>query len=733
MIETNGTNLKDIVSEIEKNTILLPDFQREFKWKDEQMQKGIICSVLARMPIGSILILKSKNDEYACKRIGSKNSIPNFQNNCEVNFLLDGQQRLTVLANVFSNVIFEGISGYSELANPNALKRRFFLRIPRWTQLFESDDISDLFGIKKLIFPLKKPDSDEPDFLTETIKPFIECASFNVNDKTPYNPNRELGTALDNYCINFETVYLIPLFLLSPIGNCPGAIRLRFETITRSIADSVIDEIIAKYVNQSSEEEKFKILSILYDKNIPSKIDETSLRAELENRKSEWNMNIIIFLDTCVGKAKLNQIIVTEKNRARAIDIYENLNRGGISLNTFDLIMAKVAKESNENFYKRLIKNIKKSKKQDYPKIIPDPIARLFSNESEYNASEKLFVYNESKNEISVKYTDAFLNVAALCFYNEDLSFDKAKLENIKRESILNINSKYINEECENICTALDRAFFFFNIRCGIRNINEINYSLMITIVATIFMNDNLFKDKNVHDILEAWYWASLFSGEFDTDQNTKAISSLKLLTQSFSKKKSVNKLEWLKKISDSVFADGSNFASKELLLMERAKYDKLPKGSLRNFVCEYFLSKTYKDMFDDEKVISVFVPDKLEAHHLIPLGSIKDSSQIDTADLRNNNAHICNSPLNFVFITPEANKQISSKELPSYARDLLAEAKSSLGIPTDFNETSFKAKLNDSKNENEKEDFIKSLLSNRFEYIKGDVKYRISQLLGNL
>ena len=40
----------------------------------------------------------------------------------------------------------------------------------------------------------------------------------------------------------------------------------------------------------------------------------------------------------------LNKIEVSGEQRDRAIDIYENLNRGGISLNTFDLVMARVQK-----------------------------------------------------------------------------------------------------------------------------------------------------------------------------------------------------------------------------------------------------------------------------------------------------------------------------------------------------------------------------------------------------
>ena len=57
-----------------------------------------------------------------------------------------------------------------------------------------------------------------------------------------------------------------------------------------------------------------------------------------------------------------------ESQRARAIDIYENLNMGGVSLNTFDLIMARVAKVSKKNFLMRLKEDM--GKERSYPSSI---------------------------------------------------------------------------------------------------------------------------------------------------------------------------------------------------------------------------------------------------------------------------------------------------------------------------------------------------------------------------
>lgn len=70
MASANISDFKEIVRDIDNKKILLPDFQRDFVWKDEERQKKIVASVLTKMPIGSILLLQSSADEYCSKVIG---------------------------------------------------------------------------------------------------------------------------------------------------------------------------------------------------------------------------------------------------------------------------------------------------------------------------------------------------------------------------------------------------------------------------------------------------------------------------------------------------------------------------------------------------------------------------------------------------------------------------------------------------------------------------------------
>lgn len=70
MSDLNTSNLVEIINRVERNQILLPDFQRDFVWKDEEQQKQLVASVLCKMPVGSILLLESEPDDYAAKVIG---------------------------------------------------------------------------------------------------------------------------------------------------------------------------------------------------------------------------------------------------------------------------------------------------------------------------------------------------------------------------------------------------------------------------------------------------------------------------------------------------------------------------------------------------------------------------------------------------------------------------------------------------------------------------------------
>ena len=67
---TSPIKLDDLIQKIEDQELVLPDFQRNFVWTEDKM-KSLFASVLCQMPIGSILVLDSDKNDFACKKIGA--------------------------------------------------------------------------------------------------------------------------------------------------------------------------------------------------------------------------------------------------------------------------------------------------------------------------------------------------------------------------------------------------------------------------------------------------------------------------------------------------------------------------------------------------------------------------------------------------------------------------------------------------------------------------------------
>jgi len=711
MNNENKSDLKDLLADIDNNRILLPDFQRRFVWKTEDVQTKLVASVLARMPIGSILLLESNVDEYASKLIGRKITPDLSQVEGEVRFLLDGQQRMTVLANVFSNVIHNNCKKVSDLNSPS-LKKRFFLAIPKWNTVESVEE--DWFGVRSFNFPyrdLKK----EPIFLSSDMEKHVKCYSFKSNGDEPYNPRNKLSSELNNFCIGAnEKFYLVPLFLLCATNDTE---TLKYEKILERIADSIEEEIEERYSILTEEDREQFCKSIFGDDCDVASLDKLKERLSQHN-KPLWLRYFKEYLDKCVSELQLNRIVVSADQRVRAIDIYENLNRGGISLNTFDLIMARVATVTSKSFDNQIEEDIRALREyKNY--VVPDAVLNYFLKLNMYNATLNTKCLNDEKNEISSKYIDVFLDV--LCLYLNNKAFDESgfnleniKVDHIKKEAILKMDPTEIVEYEPRVVQAIDRAMFFLQSRCGIRNIAEINYSLVVVLIAFIFISDEFYKEKNNHDLLEAWYWASMFSGEFDKDQNSKLIANLKHIIKTIHKK---SDKAWILNMKDKVFAM-PDFSDENLVLMKKTDEDKYPKEVLRHLVCQFYLSKTYSDLFNSNDVVNVFAEyaDELEEHHIIPLGSATTIEK-SAAALRNDTGSICNSPLNFALITKTANKKVLSDSLEGYYKRITDESKSSLNIP--YTESTIN------------EDEIRNVLKTRYSSTSGAIKSRISNLLG--
>ncbi len=94
MFKTNEVLLKNLIDDVEKGKIQLPDFQRGWVWDDDRI-KGLLASVSRGFPMGAVMTL-SAGSEIKFRTRPIEGVAPESVGEAEA-FLLDGQQRLTSL------------------------------------------------------------------------------------------------------------------------------------------------------------------------------------------------------------------------------------------------------------------------------------------------------------------------------------------------------------------------------------------------------------------------------------------------------------------------------------------------------------------------------------------------------------------------------------------------------------------------------------------------------------
>lgn len=98
-ITPSSPRLATLLSDVERGNIKIPVFQREFIWSDEQII-SLLDSIYRGFPVGSLLMWSTREELNHERNIGGF-TLPITPDDYPVNYILDGQQRLTTLYGVF--------------------------------------------------------------------------------------------------------------------------------------------------------------------------------------------------------------------------------------------------------------------------------------------------------------------------------------------------------------------------------------------------------------------------------------------------------------------------------------------------------------------------------------------------------------------------------------------------------------------------------------------------------
>ena len=470
-------SLQDLSTKVHNEEIQLPDFQRPFVW-DEQKQRSMIASYLIGVPLGSLLLFRGRRDEYNSLAIGTiGKSLPMSPPEEVVEYLLDGQQRITTLMSVFS----DWFEGKSSLEIKEMLKQKnrkpqalFSVLHKRWfIDLNKDMQWINLFGLQKLEVDLKRFDSDGEAETLERTKVIRAKSISNGTKDEPYHPERYLNhpEELIEYCIERR---LIPLFKLS-------------------------DQLTMGKILAGIQQERAAELGLT---------DEPEWAAVIEDHLLDW-LNSDSFL---LEKVPLRRI-------SRGFYSFSKRNYSGMSLKVFDLLTAKSAIA----FYGQYdhTQGLKSCRLEDRvcEALLADEKAYLKSTDA---TLESLKLTENDRKHLTAKMKSFFSQLISVYSVHQKgklpIKPDHAKTGGI----IAHIRPEDVSGHFETVTTALVKAARFCYQRLGITHISALPYSPMFLPIAYVYAVRGMLSDAEMNRV-EAWYWMTLFSGEYGKDSSSAA------------------------------------------------------------------------------------------------------------------------------------------------------------------------------------------------------------------
>lgn len=495
------TTLSELFSNINNKTILLPNFQRDFVWDQEKIQ-SLLASILVNLSFGVALTIEGNVQKFKVREIGSRNNIDICNlSNTYCKFLLDGQQRITSIYSIFNDIF----NGQDHQNIYEKLRYRWYLKL--------ENEETDIFGYKYLNF---NDSSAISKLTTDDILDYIEYQKINFNKP-------EIDSDIKEYCI---TNKCLPLWWL---GNESKSNLLR--GIISSISKNREDEITEQF--DYKPESRFEIFSNCCDKDYEyysNYCEEIKTRPNLSSTDKEYKNNVLDLIrdylrsSSWIGtiqtylknllKQDLNFISLAEDEMDRAINIFSAMNEGGQPLKPFDLVVAKSVSIDGAEV------------KQTIAEKLKDEFNSLCETTQKLDPFKfQLF----SKEEFNSNFTDNLLTLISAFSQvrfnpNQSLSYlNELNLNSIGPKYALRLSGKEITDYFPFAKDALIRTFDFIHKRCGVPHVKAIQYNRFIIPITLALACNEVYNDPKKLNILEAWYWASMFAGKYSRAQNKRS------------------------------------------------------------------------------------------------------------------------------------------------------------------------------------------------------------------
>ncbi|EAS1760426.1 DUF262 domain-containing protein [Salmonella enterica] len=295
-ITPSSPRLASLLSDVERGNIKIPVFQREYIWTDDQII-SLLDSIYRGYPVGSLLMWSTREELKHERNVGGF-TLPDTPEDYPVNYILDGQQRLTTLYGVFHS---DGNTSDAELAD------RFNICFLPDEDVFVHHSaasgknkihLNTILDTTKLLFELPKFNDDQKNKiakLTESFKDY-EFPIVTIRERS----NKEVCSIFQR--INSSGTPLSNLELLTA-WTWSDQFDLRREI------DSLLDNLKDKGYEEIDQSMLMRMLSSLICNSIDSD-DLVDVEPEkLVNGMKALKSSISLAVDFLEGQLKVKNIV----------------------------------------------------------------------------------------------------------------------------------------------------------------------------------------------------------------------------------------------------------------------------------------------------------------------------------------------------------------------------------------------------------------------------------------
>ena len=714
-MEVKEPSLKTLIERSEKNEFVLPNFQRDYVWTLEY-QKRLLSTFLVNLPTGNFLTLEGKDNDFPARQVCTSNSLTP-KSSCF--YLLDGQQRFSTLKNAFFNLYGEEPTKWKKTWDIlfSNLQYRFYLSL-------RFNENHDYFGLSNLNFDNDFFNKIEPSMLEEKI---VEKKIFIKDEKKPFHPGynpMEKGVPKPQHKRQFEIAKCLSDELLIPLYEFSNDNKsnLLFQVL-KIISTNRIHELTLQIIEEN------EIIELL--KNIEPNIDiylkennQTLIDQAWHSLALNWTNSVFAFF-----KSKLEITMVELQLKRdevdRAFAVFEVINKPGTPLDEYDLIVARAARDNKlEQLSSRIKNNITEA--INLPEALTYKINGI-KPKLHYPYKIGALVNNVIAKDLKIRFLQ-ILSIISHC--EKKINPETLSIDHLKRSKILSLKTDEINTNFNKSINAILRAYAFLHYRCGVVNIEQIPYKLMVIPISYQFINDTNWKSKKAHDKIEYWYWTSLLGGYYKMDQYSQAKNDVLALNEFI---RNNNKTLELRRTKIFEVDDYCN--EKIILNQDEIKLN----PNIDKAILQYILSNQPFDFLDKktenrlttwgaaEETLFEYKGVKetlvLEDHHICPLNSKKKIGESTTAAIRSDKKEILNSPVNRTYISKTSNREISVFTPKEYFEFISESAKHNHCIP------SIKSVyVQDSKETDD--DYFNRVCKLRFEEIKREINSELLKLI---